>query len=117
MLSKLSKSLGPLIDASTTNRECEENINVTLKRLRNSDLNNVVFSYLNINSIRNKVINSDIIVDENIDILCIVKKKLDKSFPNNQFAYQYHQSVYMGYYRKQRWLDDIYKITHIFMEA
>ena len=38
--------MGPLIDASTTNQEYEENINVTFKRLRHSDLNNVIFSYL-----------------------------------------------------------------------
>ena len=42
----------PLIDASITNEEYEENINVTLKRSRHSELNNVIFSYLNINSIR-----------------------------------------------------------------
>ena len=73
--------------------------------------------YLNINSIRNKVSDLDIIVDGNIEILCIVETKLDESFPNNKFAYQYHQSVYTGYCRKQRWLDDIYKITHTFKEA
>ena len=42
----------PLIDASITNQEYEENINVTLKRLRHSDLNNDIFSYLNVSSIR-----------------------------------------------------------------
>ena len=43
--------MGPLIDVSITNQEYEENI-VTLKRLRHSDLNNVIFLYFNINSIR-----------------------------------------------------------------
>ena len=93
----------PLIDAAITYQEYEENINVTLKRLRHSDLNNVIFSYLNINSIRNKVGDLDKIVDENIDILCIVETKLDQSFPNNQ----YNQSIYTAYYRQQRWLDSI----------
>ena len=93
----------PLIDATITYQEYEENINVTLKRLRHSDLNNVIFSYLNINSIRNKVGDLDKIVDENIDILCIVEAKLDQSFPNNQ----YNQSIYTAYYRQQRWLDGI----------
>ena len=41
----------PLIDASITNQEYDENI-VTLKRLRHSDLNNDIFSYLNVSSIR-----------------------------------------------------------------
>ena len=46
--------MGPLIDASTTSPRIREDINVTLKRLRHCHLNNVIFSYLNINSIRNK---------------------------------------------------------------
>ena len=65
------------IDASITNQENEENINVTLKRLRYSDLNNSIFSYLSINSIRSKVGNLDKIVDGNIDILCVPETKLD----------------------------------------
>ena len=46
--------MGPLIDASTTSQEYRENINVTLKRLQHSHFNKVIFSYLNMNSIRNK---------------------------------------------------------------
>ena len=64
-----------LIDASITSQEYEKNINVTLKRLRHSHLNNVIFSYLNINSSRNKFGNLDNVVDRNIDILCIVETK------------------------------------------
>ena len=44
---------GPLIDASTSSQGIWEDINVTLKRLWHSHLN-VIFSYLNINSITNK---------------------------------------------------------------
>ena len=62
--------MGPLIDASITSQECEKNINVTLKRLQRSHLNNVIFPYLNINSIRNKFGDLDKILDGNIDILC-----------------------------------------------
>ena len=69
--------MGPLIDASITSQEYEENINVTLKRLRCSDLNNILFPYLNINTIRNKFGDLDKIVDENIDILCRAETKLD----------------------------------------
>ena len=94
--------MGPLIDASITTQECEEIINATLKQLRHSNLNNVIFSYLNINSIRNKVGDLDKIIDGNIDILCIVETNLDESFPNNQFVYQHSQSIYTGYYRQQR---------------
>ena len=63
--------MGPLVDASITNQEYVGNINVTLKCLRHSDLNNVIFSYLNI-----KVGDLDKIVDGYIDILCIAETKL-----------------------------------------
>ena len=69
--------MGPLIDVSITSQEYEENINVTLKRLRRSDLNNIIFPYVNINTIRNKFGDLDKIVDENIDILCRAETKLD----------------------------------------
>ena len=99
--------MGSRIDASITSQEYEDNINVTLKRLRRSHLNKVIYPYLNISSIRNKFGDLDKIVDGNIDILCRAETKLDESFPNNQFLYQYNQSIYTGYYRKQRWLDGI----------
>ena len=89
----------PLIEASIINQEYEENINVTLKRSRHSDLNNVIFSYLNISSVRNRVGDLDKIVDGNIDIVYIAKTKSDESFPNNQFVHQYNQTIYTGYYR------------------
>ena len=96
----------PLIDASVTSQEYEKNI-VTLKRLRHSHVNNVISPYLNINSIRNMFGELDKIVDGNNNILYIAETKLDKSFSNNQFVYQYNQSIYTGYYRKQRWLGGI----------
>ena len=81
--------MGPIIDASTTIQEYKENISVTLKWLQHSHLNNVISSYLNINSSRNK--------SGDLDILCIAETKLDKSFPNNWFVYEYNQSIYTGY--------------------
>ena len=62
---------------SITNQKCKENINVTLKRLRHSVLTKVIFSYLTINSIRNKGDDLDKIADGNIDILYIAETKLD----------------------------------------
>ena len=79
-----------LTDACVHNRKYEENINVTLKRLRHSDVNNVILSDLSINSIRNKVGDSKKIIDRNIDILRIAETKLDEYFSNNQFVYQYN---------------------------
>ena len=69
--------MGLLIYTSITSQEYEKNINVTLKRLRHSHLNNVIFSYLNINSSRNKFGDLNKIVDENNDILCTAETKLD----------------------------------------
>ena len=103
----LSKEMGPFIDASTTSQEYEKNINVILKRLRHSHLSSVIFWYTNINSIRNKIVDLNKIVDRNIDNLRIAETKLEESFPNNQFVYQYNQDIYTRYYRKQRWLDGI----------
>ena len=86
--------MGPLIYASTTSQEYEENINVALKRLQHSHLNKFIFSYLNIISIRNKFGDLNKMVDGNIDILCIAETKLDESFPKNRFVCQYNQFVY-----------------------
>ena len=90
--------MGLLIDASITSQEYEKNINVTLNWLRHSHLNNIIFSYLNINSSRNKFGDLDKVVDGNIDIVCIAETKLDESFPNDQFVYQYNQSKYTVLY-------------------
>ena len=53
-------------------------------------------SYLNINSIRNMFGDLDKMVDGSNDILCIAETKLDESFPNNWFVYQYNYSIYSG---------------------
>ena len=56
-----------------------------LRNLRSKNTVNVIFSYLNINSIRNKFENPCKLVAGNVDILCIAETKLDPSFPNLQF--------------------------------
>ena len=74
-------------------RKCSTELLVLVfsKRLRHSHLNNVIFSYLNINSIRNKLCDLDKVADGNIDILRIAETKLRESFPNNQFVLvRYH---------------------------
>ena len=86
----------PLIYASTSSQEYEKNINADLKRLRHSHLNKFIFSYVNIISIRNKFGDLDKMADGNIDIFCIAETKLDESFLNNRFVYQYNQFIYTG---------------------
>ena len=45
----------------------------------------IIFSYININSIRNKFKNLCDIVGNNVDVLSITETKLGSSFPNAQF--------------------------------
>ena len=56
-----------------------------LRNLRSKNAVNIIFSYLNINSIRNKFENPCKLVAGNVDILCIAETKLDPSFPNSQY--------------------------------
>ena len=56
-----------------------------LRNLRSKNAVNIIFSYLNINSIRNKFENPCKLVAGNVDILCIAETKLDPSFLNSKF--------------------------------
>ena len=51
-----------------------------LINLRKNNCKNVIFSYLNINSIRNKLDDLRVVVAPNVDILCIGESKLDDTF-------------------------------------
>ena len=55
-----------------------------LKSLRTHNHSNIIISYLNINSIRNKFDDLKLIIDENVDILCIAETRIDGSFPKAQ---------------------------------
>ena len=57
-----------------------------LKCLRIRNHSNIIISYLNINSIRNKFDDIKLIIDENVDILCITETKTDKSLQTRQFT-------------------------------
>ena len=81
---------------SCTGLDYVDYINVTLKHLRHSLLNNI-FSYLTINSIRKKFDDLDKVKEGNIDILGIEETKLDESFPHNQFILEGYHTAY--------WLD------------
>ena len=63
-------------DVPTTSPEYKENSNATLKRLRDSHLDNIIFSYLNISSIRNKFGDLDKIVDRNIFFFVYSRKEI-----------------------------------------
>ena len=56
-----------------------------MKKLRLNP-KNIIFSYLNINSVQNKFQNMSGLILENVDILIVTDTKLDSSFPVTQFV-------------------------------
>ena len=63
-----------------------------LIELRNKYLNNPVIGYLNINSLRNKIIDlREIMSKAPLDIVCIDETKLHESFPDFQFHMESYQ--------------------------
>ena len=71
------------------------NFLVELKSLRIHNHSNITFSYLNINSVRKTFDDLKLIINKNVDILCIAETKIDKSFPTAQF-------LLSGYYKPYR---------------
>ena len=65
-----------------------------LKVLRNDNPSNLSFCYLNINSVRNKSTDFPTIFNENVDIVSIVKIKLDASFSSAQFTLEGYHTPY-----------------------
>ena len=47
---------------------------------------NIIISYLNINSIQNKLNHLKILICDSVDIFCIAESKLDESFLNSEIA-------------------------------
>ena len=56
-----------------------------MENLRLKNPKNTMFSYLNINSVRNKFKNMSSLISEKVEILIVAKTKLDSSFPTAQF--------------------------------
>ena len=56
-----------------------------LGNLRSKNPENIIFSYININSIRNKFEKLCDIVGNNVNFLSVAETKLDSSVPNAQF--------------------------------
>ena len=73
---------------SFTCQSLEDNFKDTLKKLRIKNLNRVIISQININSIRNKIELLSEAVLGNIDILMVSETKIDMSFPTSQFVIQ-----------------------------
>ena len=62
--------------------------------MRLSHPKNVILSYINVNSIRNKLDDLGNIVLQNVDFLCIAETKLDDSFPESQFMLDGYKKPY-----------------------
>ena len=62
----------------------------------------ITLSYLNVNSIRKTFDDLKLIVNENVDILCIAETKIDESFPTAQLLLPgYHKPYRLGISDKQ----------------
>ena len=61
------------------------NIQNKLQFIREKNRKNVIFSYLNVNSIRNKFEDLKVMVTPFIDIFCVAETKIDSSFQTSQF--------------------------------
>ena len=86
-----------------------------LKSLRIHNHANITFSYLNINSIRKTFddLKLKLIINENVDILCIAETKIDESFPTAQFLLPgYHKPCRLDISDKQGGLS-IYIKAHL----
>ena len=70
------------INPNTSN---EADFTATLRLNSSKYSKNIIFSHLNINSIRNKFENLKEVVSNHVDILVISETKIDKSFPTAQF--------------------------------
>ena len=87
--------LGPSETSSlSTSTENEANCFDDLKLLRLKYPRNVIISYININSIRNKFSGFSEMIGENVDILVIAQTKIDSSFPTSQFLIDGFKSPY-----------------------
>ena len=69
-------------------------ISQILKRIRLSNPKNVILSYLNVKSIRNKFQNLREIIKQNVEVLAVAETKIDASFPSTQFFQEGYHSLY-----------------------
>ena len=70
---------------SITTVASKDDSKTKLKDIRIANLNRIVISHININSIRNKFELLAEAVMGNVDIFMVTETKIDKSFPTSQF--------------------------------
>ena len=79
-----SDSDGEFIDTKISGNDEVSGLD-SLKAVRLQNLKNIIFSYININSIRNKFGSLCSLISSHVDILPNAETKLDYSFPHAQF--------------------------------
>ena len=80
-----SKTINMRKPVSVTTVTTKDDFKTKLKDIRITNLNRIVISHININSIRNKFELLAEAVMENVDVLMVTETKNDKSFPTSQF--------------------------------
>ena len=63
-----------------------DNTYVMLNELRRQNMHRIIIGHININSLRYKFNDFDILSNKNLDIILISETKLDASFPSKQFV-------------------------------
>ena len=61
-------------------------ISQILYTLRNENPSNIIFCYLNINSVRKKISDLHEVINGNVNIVSITETKTDASLPSGQFV-------------------------------
>ena len=79
---------------SITTVASKDDFKTKLKDIRIANLNRIVISHININSIRNKFEHLAEALMGNVDILMVTETKIDKSFPASQFIIPGFNSSY-----------------------
>ena len=71
---------------SITTDTIKNDFKTKLRDIRITNLNRIIISHININSIRNKIELLAEVVMGNVDVLIVTETKIDESFPTNQFV-------------------------------
>ena len=77
--------LNPLANPFNYILKDDEDSRTTLRKLRVTNIGNIIIAHLNINSLRYKFDSLVELIQSNLDILVIRETKLDESFPDAQF--------------------------------
>ena len=79
-----------IIDNKNLHASCLNYYGKRSVKLKKTTHRNITISYLNINSIRNKLNDLKILISDSVDILYIAEYKLHESFLNSEIALKSH---------------------------